>query len=159
MDLEPKTIRVSSAEELRAKAFEHEKSGRRVIDCNVFEEGLIGKLSFILPPEGKASTWTPQEADATWIVWEKFGRMLQPEKTQVQDGTEMFKLFGEHKNHQIVGFTNSMDKSAGFVCFCKAEEGKSLVFTVDMSNAKELPPELKASFEPLAQVIDPKIPE
>jgi hypothetical protein len=159
MDLEPRTVKVDSEEHLKAQVEELQKQGRRIIDCNVFENGIVGKLAFWVPPEGKhlEKAWTPQDADAIWLTWEKFGKTLEPEKVRVIDGTQLFKLFNEHKSHQIVGFTNSMEKTAGFICFCKAAEGKSLVMFVHLADAKGIPPELLTMFsEPAAQVVDPK---
>ena len=160
MDLTPRTIKVDSEEHLGTQVEELKKQGRRVIDCNVFENGIIGKLAFWVPPEGKSleKEWTPKDADAIWLTWEKYGKVLQPEKTQLTSGEQLFQLFNEHKDHKIAGFTNSMEKTAGFICFCKASEGKSLQFFVHMSDAKGIPPELLTLFhEPAAQVVDPTI--
>jgi hypothetical protein len=156
MDLEPRTVKVTSEAQLQAQVSELEKQGRRVIECNAFENGLRGKLAFWPPPEGHdPKKWTPQDADAVWLTWEICGRMLQPEKIVVTSGDELFKLFGEHRDHGITGFLNATDRIAGFVCFCKAKEGKSLVFSVRLDDAKGIPPELLKYLEPAAQVIDP----
>lgn len=157
MDLQPKTIKVESKEQLEKQAAELEKQGRRVIDCNVFDDGVVGKLAFWAPPQGKhlEKEWTTMDADAIWLTWEMFGRVLQPEKVKITDGNDLFKLFGEHKDHKLVGFLNSTDRTAGFVCFCKAKEGKSLVFSVHLSDTKGIPPELLKFMQPAAEVIEP----
>lgn len=157
MDLEPKIVQVTSEEELISRAKEFLKAGRRVVDCNIFEEGVIGKLSFCVPPESKVPIdgWGTEKIDAIWLTWEKFGRRLQPEKIRIVDGNQMFSVFDEHRSHQIIGYTNSMEQAAGFVCFCRASEGKALVFFVDLANAKEIPLELLAALESPAEVIRP----
>jgi len=117
----------------------------------------MGKLAFWVPPQGKnlEKEWTAMDADAIWLTWEMFGRVLQPEKIRVTDGNNLFKLYGEHKDHQIVGFTNSITRSAGFVCFCRAHEGKSLVFAIDLADMKGIPPELLKYMQPAAEVVKP----
>ena len=150
MDLKPKIIKANSEEELIAKSAEFAKAGRRVIECNIFEDGIMGKMAYVVPPEGTdPEKWSAQDADAIWITWEKFGRLLIPEKTLIEDGNQMFTVFDQHRSHPMVGYTNSMTRTAGFVCFCQASEGKSLVFVVNMVVAKEIPEELKAFFEPV----------
>lgn len=156
MDLEPKTIKVNSELALVTQAAEFEKQGRRVIDCSVFPDGIIGKLAFLVPPEGKAlvNEWTAKDADAIWLTWEKFGRVLEPIREQVSDGNRLFELFSEHKDHGIVGYID--EQHAGFICFCKAKsEGKSHVFFVELANLKDIPPELQ-KYIPTARVVDPK---
>ena len=135
------------------KAFEFSKAGRRVIDCSIFEEGIIGKLAYVIPPEGTVpEKWSTEDADTVWFVWEKFGRCLHPEKVHVTDGNQMFTVFDEHRSHPMVGYTNPMTRTAGFVCYCKVSEGKSLVYFVDLMNAKEIPPELRDALESVAPI-------
>jgi hypothetical protein len=155
MNLEPRIIKCESEEALKRQTAELEKQGRRIIDCNVFEEGLVGKLGFRIPPEGKSleKKWTAQDADAIWLTWEKFGQVLQPERIMIKDGNSLFRTFAEHKDHPMMAYTNSVDKTAGFVCFCKASEGKSFVAAVKITDLKQVPPELLRALEPLAEVI------
>jgi len=143
MELKPTVVKVESEAELKSKCEEYVLQGRRIIDCNVLEDGIVGRLAFLEPPEGKnPEKWTKKDTDAHWIIWEKYGQVLIPEKIHINSGNELFIIYNEHKNHRQVGFTNSESKVAGFVCFCKADEGKSLVFTVKMANTKEIPPDL-----------------
>jgi hypothetical protein len=157
MDLEPRVVKVDSEEHLKAQVAELQKQGRRVIECNVFENGIIGKLAFWVPPDDKVESWTPQDADAVWLTWQKYGRLLEPDKIHVKDGAKLFEMYNEHKEHQITAYTNAQTRHAGFVCFCKAHtEGKALVFFVSLTDMKGVPPELLAAFEQPAQVVDPK---
>ena len=154
MDLEPKIIQVSSEEELKTRSSEFEKSGRRVIDCNDFELGVMGKLAYLMPPEGQS--WSAEDADAIWVRWEIFGKELQTEKVQVTNGTKLFEVFTEHKDHGVCGFVNPTDRVSGFICLCKAkDEGKSLVFSVSLHDMKGIPPELLKYMQPVAQVVKP----
>jgi hypothetical protein len=160
MDLEPKIFPVHSEEELKAQAAEFEKSGRRVIECSDFEHGIMGKLAYLMPSEGKSleNGWSAEDADAIWIKWLIFGKELQSERLQVTDGTKLFELFSQHKDHGVCGFANPMDLTSGFICLCKAkEEGKSLVFFVHLRDAKGIPPELLKYMEPAAHVVKPEV--
>jgi hypothetical protein len=152
MDLEPRVVKVESEEQLRKQVAELEKQGRRVIYCNALPDGICGKLAFWVPPPGKEEAWTPKDADAIWLTWEKFGRMLEPHRTKVATGNQLFELFSEHKDHGIIGYLD--DKQAGFICFCKAKEGISNVFFIDLVDMKEVPPELRKYINTAAQVID-----
>jgi hypothetical protein len=154
MDLEPRVVKVESAEQLQKQAAELEKQGRRVIECNAFPDGIVGKLAFWVPPPGKEQAWTPLDADAIWLTWEKFGRVLEPHRTKVENGNQLFEIFSKHKDHGIVGYVD--EKQAGFICFCRAAEGVSLVFFVHFHDLKGLPPELLRSIEPMAQVVQPE---
>jgi hypothetical protein len=154
MDLEPRVVKVESAEQLQKQAAELEKQGRRVIECNAFPDGIVGKLAFWVPPPGKEQAWTPLDADAIWLTWEKFGRVLEPHRTKVENGNQLFEIFSKHKDHGIVGYVD--EKQAGFICFCRAAEGVSDVFFVDLADLKEVPPELLRSIEPMAQVVQPE---
>src|SRR5271163_4485813 len=108
MELKPTVFKVDSEEALKAKCAEYVAAGRRVIDCNVVEDGIVGKLAFLEPPADKnPEKWTKEETDAHWIVWEKFGRVLIPEKIQVKTGNELFALYNDHHEHDVIGFTNS----------------------------------------------------
>lgn len=154
MDLEPRIVKVQSAEQLNSQARELERQGRRVIDCNAFPDGIVGKLAFWVPPPGKEQSWTPMDADAVWLTWEKYGRMLAPHRTKIESGDKLFELFSHHKDHGIVGYVD--EKQAGFICFCRAAEGVSDVFFVDLADMKEIPPELRKYVNPVAQVLDSK---
>ena len=148
MDLTPTIVKVKSEDALKSKCEEYAKEGRKIINCNILEDGIVGRLAFLEPPAGKKpEEWTHSETDAHWIVWEKYGQVLVPERIQVNSGNELFALYNEHSGHNLIGFTNSETKTAGFVCFCQANEEKSIVFTVDVSNIKEVPPDLLAAMK------------
>ena len=145
--MSPKIEMCLSEEQLLSKADECEKAGRRVIKCNILEDGIIGKMAFFSPPEGQENTWTEKQADMIWLTWEKFGRVLKPKKTLVENGRLLFGLYNEHQNHDLIGYTNAEDRTVGFICYCKADEGKSLVFYSTLSVTKEIPNELRSFIE------------
>ena len=157
MDLEPRTESVQSQEALDARGKELEKEGRRVLPCNMAEEGLFGLIAFFVPPEGKALVegWDEEKADAVWVTWLKYGQKLTPEIIEVKSGNDLHKVFTDHASHDgFTGFSNPAKRAAGFICHCKGQEHKSLVFQVTLSSMKELPPELMKLMDPYVQAVE-----
>ncbi len=157
MDLDPRIESVSSQEALEARGQELEKEGRRVLPCNLAEEGIFGKLAFFIPPEGQAlvEEWTDEKADAVWVTWLKYGQKLVPDVTEVTNGNLLHQIFTLHSRHEgFSPFSNPTKRCAGFICHCQAGERKaSLVFQVNLTVAKELPPELMELMSPNIQVV------
>lgn len=134
-------VLLQSLDELNQKTRDLEDGGMRVIDCNDLEHGLVGKLAFFAPPDNEVE-WAESDARAVWFVWPRFGKSLTPEIIHAKASRELSKFYMQHTRHRISGFTNSVERSAGFVCYCKQAEGKSLVCSVKLPDLKDLDPEL-----------------
>lgn len=136
----------ASEQSMRDRAAALEAEGRTIVELEDQERGMLGILAYTPPPDGAGPDW--EIKDAVLLEWPRYGRPLEKIETIVENAITIQGAYNEHVGHRgFSPFVDPITKSAGLVCHCLADVGKSIVFTVPLRTLKMLPAELlKAMF-------------
>jgi len=148
---EPSREAFSTEAETLARAEALRAGGFTTVPLDNPGRGMRGFIAFLERPDGAPDD--PWDDQAVLLEWPVFGRPLEQEETEVLSSEALLKVYEGHGAHP--GLRTYMDpvaRAAGVVCYCRASEGKSLIFRVPLHALKALPKEL------LERLVAPTVP-
>ncbi len=137
-DVEQPVESFKTREEMDARAKALRDEGFTVLPMDNPRHGLAGFVAFLVPasPESRGPEW---DEKARALEWPVYGSRLLSDEVTVKTADQLVEAYKAHEGHETLRpHVDPVDRTLGFVCYCRAHEGRSSLITVPLSRLQEM---------------------